>query len=234
MQSLAIGEAAQRRLFFEEQAQQAFKNLGNAEDEMLRYQEKSGMVAVEPQLEAMLSSIASLRAQITSKEVEIVALKTYARKDNPNLKLAESQLSAMKNELAKLEARQKSVEQKNEETLSLPSMKQALSLGLEYQRRLRDVKFATAMYELMLKQLEAARLDESRENMQIQILDVASPPDYKFKPKCLLILIFASLLGIFLGVLWALIGFYWDSLKADPKQAEYIAVIKNMFVLKRK
>ena len=66
MQSLAIGEAAQRRLFFEEQAQQAFKNLGNAEDEMLRYQEKSGMVAVEPQLEAMLSSIASLRAQITS------------------------------------------------------------------------------------------------------------------------------------------------------------------------
>lgn len=234
MQSLAIGEAAQRRLFFEEQAQQAFKNLGNAEDEMLRYQEKSGMVAVEPQLEAMLSSIASLRAQITSKEVEIVALKTYARKDNPNLKLAESQLSAMKNELAKLEARQKSVEQKNEETLSLPSMKQAPSLGLEYQRRLRDVKFATAMYELMLKQLEAARLDESRENMQIQILDVASPPDYKFKPKCLLILIFASLLGIFLGVLWALIGFYWDSLKADPKQAEYIAVIKNMFVLKRK
>ena len=79
----------------------------------------------------MLSSIASLRAQITSKEVEIVALKTYARKDNPNLKLAESQLSAMKNELAKLKARQKSVEQKNEETLSLPSMKQAPSLGLE-------------------------------------------------------------------------------------------------------
>lgn len=62
-------------------------------------------------------------------------------------------------------------------------MKQTPSLGLEYQRRLQKVKFAAAMYELMIKQLEAARLDESRETMVVQVIDVSTPPDYTFKPK---------------------------------------------------
>jgi hypothetical protein len=40
-------------------------------------------------------------------------------------------------------------------------MKQASSLGLEYQRRLQKVKFAITMYGLVIKQLETARLDDS-------------------------------------------------------------------------
>ncbi|MDR1379397.1 MAG: hypothetical protein LBJ36_10160 [Synergistaceae bacterium] len=223
MQSLAIGEAAQRRLFFEQQMLTTHKTLGDAEDELQRYQEKSGLVAIEPQLEAMLTSIAALRAQVAAKEVELSALRTYARGGNPNLRRAESELSALRIELAKLEQQQ---EQKASENSTLSSLHEAPQLGLEYQRRLRDVKFATAMYELILKQLEAAKIDEAREAMVVQIIDPAIPPDYKFKPKRAQIIVIATLLGLCLGVLWALWANYLEVVKKDPEQKQILAEIK--------
>jgi capsule polysaccharide export protein KpsE/RkpR len=223
MQSLAIGEAAQRRLFFEQQVLAAHKTLGDAEDALQRYQEKSGLVAMEPQVEAMLSSIATLRAQVAAKEVELSALRTYARGNNPNLRRAESELAALGSELAKLERQQ---EQKASDGNTLSSLREAPQLGLEYQRRLRDVKFATAMYELMLRHFEAAKIDESREAMVVQVIDPATPPDYKFKPKRAMIVVFATLLGLCLGMLWALWADYIEAMKKDPEQKQVLEEIK--------
>ena len=211
MQTLVVGEAAQRRIFFESQVTQAFKALGDAEDEMARYQEQSGLVAVQPQLQVLLTSIAQLKAQIAAKEVEISGLRTYARQDNPRLRLAQSQLAAMRTELAKLEEQQKNqgqAELKGKDE-AFSSMSQAPHLGLEYQRRLRDVKFAEAMYELMLKQFEAAKLDEANEAIVVQVLDPATPPDYKFKPKRAAIMVFSALAGLCLGMLWVMGDFYF-------------------------
>lgn len=218
LQTLVVGEAAQRRTFFEDQLQQAFKNLGDAEDAMVQYQENSGMIAMEPQIEAILTSIASLRAQIMTKEVELSALRTYAKKDNPSLKMAQSQLKGMREELAKLEEQQKQQKITENEGGVFPSIKQAPYLGVEYQRHLRNVKMATALYELMLKQLEAAKLDEAREALIVQVLDPATPPDYKFKPKRLAILVFSALLGFCLSILWALGSHYIASAREDMKK----------------
>ena len=103
MQYLAIGEAAQRRLFFEQQMLQARKVMDEAEDELQKYQEESGLVAMDPQVAAMVSSIADLRAQVAAKEVELSSLRTYASDSNPNLRRAESELIALQGELEKLE-----------------------------------------------------------------------------------------------------------------------------------
>jgi capsule polysaccharide export protein KpsE/RkpR len=214
MQSLAIGEAAQRRVFFEGQARQAYELLSNAEDELQKYQEKSGLVAIEPQMEALLSSIASMRAQIAAKEVEISSLRTYAKSRNPQLRRAESELAALKNELTKLEEQE---QEKNSKGSTFPtdSLREAPQRGLEYQRKLRDVKYATTMYELVMKQRESAKMDESSDLLFVQVLNFAVPPDYKFKPKRALIVIEGIASGLVIGVLWA---FYSENRKryANP------------------
>jgi capsule polysaccharide export protein KpsE/RkpR len=232
MQSLAIGEAAQRRLFFEQQMLQARKTLDDAEDELQRYQEKSGLIVMEPQMEALLTSISALRAQVAAKEVEMSALRTYARSGNPNLRRAESELVALRGELTKLEQQQGT--NALDGNGSMTSLREAPQLGLEYQRRLRDVKYAATMYELMIKQFEAAKIDESREAMVVQIVDPATPPDYKFKPRRALIVIFATLLGLCLGMLWAMFANYVEISKQDPEQNQVLAEIKAAFSLRKK
>jgi capsule polysaccharide export protein KpsE/RkpR len=231
MQSLAIGEAAQRRLFFEQQMLAARKTLDNTEDELQRYQEQSGLVVMEPQVEALLASIAALRAQVAAKEVEISALRTYARGNNPNLKRAESELSALRGELSKLEQQGTNI---SSEKGSMTSLRDASQLGLEYQRRLRDVKYATTMYELMVKQFEAAKIDESREAMTVQIIDRATPSDYKFKPKRTLIVLITTSFGLCLGMMWAIFADYLKSLKQDPEQNRALAEIKAAFAFRNK
>jgi capsule polysaccharide export protein KpsE/RkpR len=225
MQSLALGEAAQRRLFFEQQMVQARETLDNAEDELSKYQEKSGLVAMDPQVEAMISSIATLRAQVAAKEVEISSLRTYARKNHPQLKRAETEFSALQGELEKLEREQKPLDG----TTQIASLREAPQLSMEYQRRVRDVKYATTMYDLIFKQFEAAKLDESREAMNVQILDPAVPPDYKFKPSRFSIVVFATLLGLCLGMLWALLMEYIDAIKNDPDQERALKEIRAIF-----
>jgi uncharacterized protein involved in exopolysaccharide biosynthesis len=225
MQSLVIGEAAQRRLFFEQQLVQVRKNLDSAEDELSKYQEKSGLVAMDPQVEAMVSSIAALRAQVAAKEVEISSLRTYARRNHPQLKRAESEFTALQGELEKLEREQKPLNGATQ----IASLREAPQLGMEYQRRIRDVKYATTMYEMMFKQFETAKIDESRETMIVQVLDPAVPPDYKFKPGRALIVVFATLLGLCLGMLLALLMEYIDAMKNDPDQAQAIKEIRAIF-----
>ncbi|MDR1377894.1 MAG: hypothetical protein LBJ36_02425 [Synergistaceae bacterium] len=212
MRSLAIDEAAQRRMFFEEQARQAYELLSNAEDELQKYQETSGLVAMEPQMEVLLSSIASMRAQIAAKEVEISSLRTYAKSSNPQLKRTGSELAALKNELTKLEEQE---QEKNSKGSTVPtnSLREAPQKGLEYQRKLRDVKYAMSMYELIMKQLESAKMDESSDLLFVQVLNFAVPPDYKFKPKRAFIVIQGIVSGLSLGMLWALGKIYSANVK---------------------
>jgi uncharacterized protein involved in exopolysaccharide biosynthesis len=215
LQSLAIGEAAQRRVFFEQQLVQSHKILGDAEDALQRYQEASGLVVMEPQFQAMLESIAAVQAQIAAKEVEISSLKSYARGENPNLKRAVTELLALRAELNKLE-QQRTQRNDNNKTQGT-SLSEAPQLGLEYQRRLRDVKFATTMYEMMMQQFETAKIDESREATVIQVIDLATPPDYKYKPKRALITLLGILGGLGLGLTWVLSV---DSIEAMRKDFE--------------
>ena len=69
--------------------------------------------------------------------------------------------------------------------------------GADYVSRYREYKYQEALYELFSKQYEIARLDESREGGLIQVIDVATPPEHKSKPKRA----FAALSGTLLAAL---------------------------------
>jgi uncharacterized protein involved in exopolysaccharide biosynthesis len=216
LQSLALGEAVQRRMFFEQQLIQSYKALSDAEDELQRYQEQSGLIVMEPQFRAMLESIEALRAQIAAKEVEISSLRTYARSENPNLKRTMTELSALRAELNKLEQQQ--TRKTEDEKRQAPSLGEAPQLGLEYQRRVRDVKFASAMHEIMIQQFETAKVDESRETMIVQVVDSATPPDYKYKPKRAQIVLLGVLMGLFVGMTWVWSADCIETMRKDFKQ----------------
>ncbi|MCR5347734.1 MAG: hypothetical protein K6E38_08145, partial [Fretibacterium sp.] len=212
LQGLSLTEAGQRRLFFEAQLKQAQQVLSDAEDAMLRYQKESGVVVLGPQMQALLDSITQLRDQIAAKKVQISSLQTYAKQDNPQLKVARSQLAAMNRELKQLEEQQK---QRAGEVLS--TMGEAPETSLEYGRYARELRYASATYDVMLKQFEAAKLDEAKDFSTVQIVDTATPPDYKYKPSRALICIIGTLLGFLLGCGWAFFASSIHSMKDEWK-----------------
>ena len=209
MMEMNLATAQQSRAFFENQLMQAQQELTEAEDAMMKYQQDSGVIAIEQQAKALIDAISSLRTQIAAKNVEISTLRSYAKADNPTLKLAISQLEGMQAELRRLEEEQKKSDSgRNTNNTkgagnAMPSVEAIPELGLEYERYKRALRIAGAKYELMLKQYENAKLDEVSDFSTISILDPAMPPDYKFKPSRAKITLLWAFLGGFLSTVKA-------------------------------
>jgi len=218
---LAITEASQRRLFFEEQIKETKLALIKAEEDLKKFQEKTGAIQVEEQAKAVIEGIATLRAQIAAKEVEIKVMKTYSTPYNPDLQRAEEALRAMKAELQKLEAK----EGKNPDPL-MPTGRMP-EVGMEYLRKLRELKFNETLYELLLKGYETARLDEARDAVVIQVVDKAIPPDKRAKPKRTLMVFVATFTGFFLSIFIAFFIEYKERASQDPEQKERIDAIRK-------
>jgi tyrosine-protein kinase Etk/Wzc len=72
-------------------------------------------------------------------------------------------------------------------------------LTLDYVRGEREVKFHEALYESLLRQYEAAKLDESRSAPMIQVVDPAQIPDTKSWPPRLSLVALFTILGLAVG-----------------------------------
>lgn len=218
---LAVTEAGQRRLFFEEQLKESKESLVRAEEAVKGFQEKTGALHVEEQVKAVIKNIAQLRAEIAAKEVEIKVVKTYSKPSNPDVQKAEATLIGMKAELAKLESRKGSGNDPLMPTGRIPSV------GTEYIRTLRDLKFNEALHELLLKQYEAAKLDEANDSAVIQIIDQAVTPEKKVKPKRVVMVAVSGLTSILLSIVLALLLDYREKLAANPANRERIAQLEE-------
>jgi tyrosine-protein kinase Etk/Wzc len=191
--SLAVTEAAQRRLFFEEQLRQAKDALAESEIALKLTQEKTGVIKLDDQGKALINAVASIRAQVAAKEIELQAMRTFATEGNPDFTRVRRQLIGLQAELRKLERAQASAPGD-----VLLSTGQVPEVGLEYLRRFRDVKYQEMIFEVLAKQFEAAKLDEAKEAAIVQVVDRAVPPDRKSKPKRVFIVLLAAFIA-FLG-----------------------------------
>lgn len=201
---LAITDAQQRRTFFERQLRQTRENLKNAETVLGSTGASESLIKSSPQ--AIVENIARLRASISALEIKIAAMKGYLTDTSPDMESALRELGATREQLRKAEQNQ-------------PAQGRN---GTEYLDRFRDFKYQEALFELMAKQLELARLDEMREGAAIQIIDVAMPPEFKSSPRRALV---AMATSISVGVILLVFVLFRESLRIagqEPQSADTI------------
>ena len=217
-QTLAVTEASQRRLFFERQLDQTRKNLANAETAARQGLEKGGLVVIDAQGKGMVEMTARLRGQIAVKEIQISAMRAFATGQNPDLKQAQHELDAMKQELAKMEGT--SSGRDNAGTAGKAD-------GMDNLRLLRDVKYYETIFDLLAKQYEIAKIDEARDASIVQVLDPAVEPERKSKPTRSLIVVLTALVAGFLAVIWVFIKEAGDRARQDPERAPRLDTLRG-------
>ena len=219
--TLAISEAARRRLFFEQQLQPAQQNLADAEEAMRKTQEATGVLQIDSQARVLIESVAMLRAQVVAKEVQIQGMRSFAAEDNPDLTLAKQELAALQKQLEQLAGSQ------NDTGSDIVLSKgKATHAGLEYLRRYRDLKYYEAVYELLVKGLEVAKLDEAKEGEIVQVVDQAVPPDQRASPQRTLIVLIATACAFLLAVFWLVLRRGLEHAFEVPKNQRRLEAIK--------
>jgi tyrosine-protein kinase Etk/Wzc len=211
--TLAVTEAGKRRAFFERETKMASDDLATAELALKQTQEKTGLILLDPQSKAMIEGIASLRARISAQEILVQSMRSFATSENPDLVLAERQLAAMKSQLNQMEHGQV-----RDSVTDLP-IENVPTAGLEYVRKLREVKYREALFELLAKQYEVAKIDEARDALIVQALDKAVSPERKSGPHRGLIVISLTMLAFLVAILAAYLMEALTQAKEDPQFA---------------
>ncbi|MGB8339136.1 MAG: Wzz/FepE/Etk N-terminal domain-containing protein [Burkholderiales bacterium] len=210
--TLAVGEASQRRLFFEKQLLQARDELAKAEFDLQKTQEKTGVIQLEGQAKAMIEGVAQLRAQIAAKEVQLGSMRTFATAQNPEYQRAQQELSGLR---AQLKSREQESDAKDG---TLISTSKAPQVGLENLRKIREVKYHEAIMEIMARQFELAKVDEAKDSPLIQVVDKALEPDRKSKPKHAIIAIATFFATLFIAIVLAFLLESKEKFKAEYKK----------------
>ena len=213
-QRLAVSEAAQRRLFYEQKLADERADLAQAELSLKQAEDKTGLIQPDAQSRALIDAVASTRAQVGTKEVQLQAMRTYATPNNPDLKRAEEELAGLRGQLAQLERSTGKLGNGNPEipTRRLPEVQ------LDYVRRARDLKYHEALYEFLGKQLEAARIDEAKAAVVVQVVDKAMVPERKSGPHRILIVLLTATVAFLLSCLWVFVREALRRKQQDPHE----------------
>lgn len=182
--SLAVTEAQQRRAFFERQLQQSRDKLVQAQLALQSSGFNSGALKAEPK--AAAEAYARMKAETTAAEMRLQVLRGTLADNTPEVRQQQTTLAALRDQLARAE----------QATDTSP--------GPDYVGRYREFKYQETLFELYARQFELARADESREGALIQVVDPATPPEKKSKPKrafTALATTLAALLGLMAFVL---------------------------------
>jgi uncharacterized protein involved in exopolysaccharide biosynthesis len=218
---LAVTEASQRRLFFEQQLSQAKDNLANAEEDLKKTGQKTGLVQLDSQTRATIGLLADLRGQIAAKEVEISGLRSFATGENPELQMAEQQLAGLRAQEQKMGA---ASEGATNALIPKGNMQEA---SFEYIRKLRDVKYYETIFDLLARQYEVAKVDEAKQGSVVQVVDRAIVPDRKSSPQRTLIVLGAAVFGLFVGVVWAFAREGLTRLSNNPAEHARLELLKT-------
>jgi uncharacterized protein involved in exopolysaccharide biosynthesis len=220
-QDLAVTEAGQRRLFFERQLELAKNSLTDAEQALKETEQKTGLIQLDGQAKAIIEAVVKLRALMAAKEVELHAMRLFSTEQNPDVILGEQQLSGLRAQLALLEKQSGGPGNVQVPVGNVPEA------GLQYVRKLRDVRYAETIFDMLAKQYEAARLDEAKTAAIIQVLDPAIEPDRKSSPPRTLIILIVTLLGFFGSAGYVLLAEALSRLRLNPDVNARLTMLKT-------
>jgi uncharacterized protein involved in exopolysaccharide biosynthesis len=191
---LAVTEAQQRRAFFEAQMKTTRDQLVRAQQALQASGFSPGALRGEPR--AAAEGYARLKAEVTAAEVRLQTLSGRLSDNAVEVQQQQASLNALRAQLARLE-----------------QVTDAGS-GPDYVGKYREFKYQETLFEMFARQYELARVDEAREGALIQVVDPATPPERKSRPKRAYTAIAATVGSFVLLCGWLLLRRGWREARA--------------------
>lgn len=221
LQNMALQEAKARLVYLEKKRSETMQNLVQAEESLRSFSEGSSVLLLDAQTRSMLDYMATLRATIDAKEVQIKVLREQATPFNYDMIKLETEIKGLREKLRAAEAKEPQDQKIRDAMLTTSKMP---ALGLEYLRLNREAKFQDQLYQLYTKLVELAHLDEARGAEIIHVVDRALPPERRSNQR----LMPAILAGLGTFVIMVLVTFvleYWQGVRRREDSSDRLKLI---------
>ena len=209
---LAVTEAQQRRAYYEQQIIKTQTKIPKLELEYKEAQKSSGL-----EVASLLSEAGSLPGQIAAKELQLQVLSRFATAQNPELKRLAVEISALRSQLAKYEL------SKSEAKTSEPNKpgQVAESTKTNFLQKATQsyntLKIQEALLDGYVKQLELAKVDESKEGPAVQVVDEARAPEIRAKPERIKLVLAYTVIGLVISFVLAALRALMRHFRSTPE-----------------
>lgn len=204
---LKMSKASRTRVFISEQLTMRKKELAAAESAYRDFQQSNKALELDEQLRSAMDIIATLTAKAISLETQLSILGEYTSKSSEEYVRKKTEYERVVDQLRRL----KQSGDRDEDIVRsyLPALDDVPRLALEMLRLKRDVEIHSTVYTMLVKEYEKARIEEARDTRTVQVLDHASVPTLRSRPKRKFLVIFGAAIGLGWAAVMALFVTLW-------------------------
>jgi uncharacterized protein involved in exopolysaccharide biosynthesis len=168
-----------QREFLEGRIRETRAELDAADSAFTAIQKAGGVTSMSGGLQEAAEAAGELMGKQLALAVQVRMLDEMGIRDSPARRQLAVELDAVEEELGKMPF-----------------------VGLELAKRLRDMRMLEVLYDQLNKQLEVARIEETRDIPSVDVLDEAVPPDRHKRPRKGLSAMAGGLAGFVLSLSW--------------------------------
>lgn len=204
-------EAVDNRRYAEQRLEENLKSFEKAADSLKNFTRRYKIFAPPEQAAAAATAIVDLKAQVLQQEMLVQSYESLLGKDDPAAVQQRQLLANLRAQTAKVEGQPGFVG-------DFP-IEKGSEVAVEYTRLVTDVEVYAKLKAFILPMLEQYKLDEQRALPNLYVLDAATPPDKKGRPKRSLIVAGAAFGSFVLAIMFV---FFWDRYRILKQTYPYV------------
>lgn len=213
--------AHRERVFLEQRLRQIKDQSDSDAKEFALFASQNGAVDIPDQAKSMVAAGAELQSQLIVAQAELKGLQQIYTINNARVRSAKARVDELQSQVNRFGG--KNVDPATDSLLShdelYPSVRQLPLLGVKYLDLYRRSKVDDAVFELLTKEYEIAKIQEAREVPAAQVLDPALVPGKKSSPHRLLIMLSGLVACFALACAYLVLRLVWQSTEdSDPRK----------------
>lgn len=215
--ALSTSSARREREFLETRLRAVKQDLDRASQDFSQFASKNTAIDITEQGKAMVGAAARLQGELIASEAQMQGLEQIYSTSNPRVRAAQANIDELRRQLNKLGGAGTGPGAPSSDDSLYPSIRQLPLLGVTYYDLYRRIKIQEAVYEILTKQYELAKVQEAKEIPTVKVLDVPNYPERRASPPRIFIMCLGMLISLALGSAWILGQGMWD--QTDPQDA---------------
>ncbi len=186
-QETSQSKAKNTRVFIEERLDAAKKDLARAEIALKEFQEKNNTLSLPEQTRAAVEGAAQLVGELTALRIQLGVMSAEMSPNHAQVQEVKNRIRQIDKMLLEIKTGSPAGSSSVDE-LMIPLQK-VPELGLQYARLYRELKIQEVIFELLTQQFEQAKIREMEDTPTLQVLQQATPPILKSRPKRIVVIL---------------------------------------------
>lgn len=221
-QNITSSRARENRTFVEQRLNQVRLELDSARAALERFQRTNRAVDFDEQTRLAVEQASGLKVSLAEVELDLQMSERRLGPDNPGLQDLKRKREIIRRQLEQLELGGPDSSYFSMPVASIPALKG------QYETLYSKVRVNEALYNTLLEQLEQAKIEEQRQSPTITVLDRASVPELRSRPKRSLIVLGSAGAAFLIAILMAVLFEYLDRLQENrPDEYRRAAYVMN-------